>query len=111
MTIRRIYRQPIETARHLQLKKACLDYFTAYDKLMARPSRQYAIQARNALKQMKEAARHRGKELLTLYSDHQNIGREPLYGNHDKFSRGLNRKVNEEEENNNQQQEESYART
>jgi len=91
MTIRRIYKEPNETARHLQLKKACLDYFTAYDKLLNRPSRQFAIKARQALRQMRKAATYRAKELLSLYSDFQNRGKEPIYGAHDKFSKRLNR--------------------
>tara|TARA_Y100000114_G_scaffold48337_1_gene44037 strand:+ start:189 stop:518 length:330 start_codon:yes stop_codon:yes gene_type:complete len=103
-TIRRIYQEPNETARHLKLKKACLDYFTAYDKLINRPSRRYAIEARRALRAMRKAAQQRATELLSLYSDHQNIGKEPLYGNHDKFSISLINKHNvkkEKEETNN----------
>lgn len=103
-TIRRIYKQPNETARHLKLKKACLDYFTAYDKLINRPSRRYAIEARRALRAMRKSAADRGKELLSLYSDNQNIGREPLYGNHDKHSISLankqDTKIKKEETNN-----------
>ena len=103
-TIRRIYQQPNETARHLKLKKACLDYFNAYDKLMNRPSRRYAIEARRALRNMRKAAEDRGRELLSLYSDNQNIGKEPIYGNHDKHSIGLvnqhNTKIKKEETNN-----------
>ena len=79
-TIRRIYKEPVESARHLKLKKTCLDYFTAYDKLMNRPSRLYAIQARRALRQMRKIALARGHEILNLYSDHQNKGQKPLYG-------------------------------
>lgn len=109
MSIRRIYREPIETSRHLQLKQACLDYFTAYDKLMKRPSRKYAIQARKALLIMRKATTHRRIELIELYSDRKNTGREPLYGVHDSHSRSINRKINEK--NNQQKQEESYART
>jgi len=103
-TIRRIYQQPNETARHLKLKKACLDYFNAYEKLMNRPSRRFAIEARRALRNMRKAAEHRGRELLSLYSDNQNIGKEPIYGNHDKHSIGLvnqqNTKIKKEETNN-----------
>ena len=79
-TIRRIYKEPVEPARHLILKKTCLDYFNAYDKLMNRPSRRYAIQARRALRQMRKIARARGQEILNLYSDSQNKGKKPLYG-------------------------------
>lgn len=107
MTIRRIYREPTETSRHLQLKRACLDYFTAYDKLMNRPSRKYAKQARAALRRMRKAAKHRFSELLSLYSDHQNVGKEPIYGNHDKFSNSLNRQF--AEKTNKTKEEESYA--
>ena len=88
-TVRRIYKEPNETARHLKLKKACLDYFTAYDKLMNRPSRLYDIEARRALRAMRKAARGRGAELLSLYSDHQNVGLDPIYGAHDKHSNNL----------------------
>tara|TARA_B100000519_G_C14174588_1_gene405597 strand:+ start:218 stop:547 length:330 start_codon:yes stop_codon:yes gene_type:complete len=102
--VRRIYRQPNETARHLALKKACLDYFTAYDKLLERPSRRYAQQANKALRNMRKFAIQRGRELLSLYSDVQNIGKEPIYGNHDKYSIGLankqNTKIKKEETNN-----------
>ena len=107
MTIRRIYQEPTESSRHLQFKKACLDYFTAYDKLMKRPSRKYAKEARAALRRVKQSARHRGEELLSLYSDFKNIGKEPLYGNHDKFSKSLNRKVIQGQTN---KKEGSYAR-
>ena len=108
MSIRRIYREPIETSRHLQLKQACLDYFTASEKLMKRPSRKLALQARRALLKMKKVIKFRRQELMTLYSDVQNIGREPLYGVHDKHSRSVNRKINKKT--NNKEEEESYAR-
>jgi len=102
--VRRIYRQPNETARHIALKKACLDYFTAYDKLLEHPSRRYAERARRALRQMRKFAISRGRELLSLYSDVQNIGRDPIYGHHDKHSISLadkqNSKIKKEETNN-----------
>jgi hypothetical protein len=101
--VRRIYRQPSETAGHLALKRACLDYFNAYEKLLERPSRRYAERARRALRAMRKFAKHRGREILSLYSDVQNIGREPIYGHHDKYSISLadkqNSKIKKEETN------------
>ena len=78
--LRRIYKEPVETARHRQLKQLCLDYFTNYDKLMKHPSRRYALRARRALMKLVRVSRERGREILNLYSDYQNQGKEPLYG-------------------------------
>ena len=64
MTIATIYRQPVETARHEQLKVVCMNYFKAMEKLMDRPSRRYAEQARKATIKMKDIAHKRGLELL-----------------------------------------------
>lgn len=77
--IRRIYRQPEETARHLQLKKICLDYFTHYEKLMKHPSFTNATRARKACIRMKQVAHARGLELLDLYAPSRNEGRPEMY--------------------------------
>lgn len=79
MAIRRIYRQPQETARHRQLKQICLDYFTAYEKLMKHPSMANAARARKACVRMKQVAHHRGIELLDLYATSRNTERPEIY--------------------------------
>ena len=77
--IRRIFRQPEETARHLQLKQLCLDYFTHYEKLMKHPSFTNASRARKACIRMKQVAHARGLELLDLYAPSRNEGRTEIY--------------------------------
>lgn len=78
MTLATIYRQPVETARHEQLKVECMKYFKAMEKLMDRPSRRYAEQARKALIRIKAIAHKRGLELLELYAPSKNEGKEPI---------------------------------
>lgn len=80
MTLATIYRKPVETARHEQLKIVCMQYFKAMEKLMDRPSRRYAEQARKATIKMKEVAHKRGLELLELYAPSKNQGKEPING-------------------------------
>jgi outer membrane protein assembly factor BamD (BamD/ComL family) len=80
MGIARIYRRPVESARHEQFKMLCVQYFTAMEKLIERPSRRYAEQARKALIKIKKAAHYRGMELLELYAPSKNKGREPING-------------------------------
>ena len=78
--LKKLYRLPVESARHAQLKKACLDYFTYQEKLMSKPSRGYAFKARKALLLMKRAAHERGMELLQLYAEKYNRGK-PVINN------------------------------
>lgn len=80
MGIAKIYRTPVESARHEQLKIECMTYFKAMEKLMDRPSRRYAEQARKSLINIKKIAHHRGLELLELYAPSKNQGKEPING-------------------------------
>jgi len=80
MGIAKIYRTPVESARHEQLKVQCMLYFKAMEKLIERPSRRYAEQARKALISIKKTAHHRGIELLELYAPSKNQGKEPING-------------------------------
>jgi hypothetical protein len=73
--IRSLYRLPEETAKHLQLKQLCLDYFTHYEKLMKHPSKTHASRARKACILLKQVAHIRGLELLDLYAPSKNEGR------------------------------------
>ena len=73
--IRKLYRLPEETARHRQMKKLCLDYFTHYEKLMKQPSKTNATRARKACVLLKRVAHARGVELLDLYAPSRNEGR------------------------------------
>jgi len=75
MVKRRLYRHPVESAKHDQFKKLCLDYFTHYDKLMSNPSMRHAIRARKALVLLKRVSHERGLELLSLYAPSQNEGK------------------------------------
>ena len=72
---RKLYRQPVESAKHEQLKQACLEYFTQYEKLMKNPSMRFAFKARKALQRLKKVAHERGLELLDLYAPSKNIGK------------------------------------
>jgi|TARA_B100000424_G_scaffold267246_2_gene259708 hypothetical protein len=80
MTIAKIYRTPVESARHEQLKIVCHEYFSNMEKLMDKPSRRYAEKARKALTKMKRIAHKRGMELLELYAPSMNEGKEPING-------------------------------
>jgi hypothetical protein len=80
MGIRRLYRRPVESAKHTQFKKLCLEYFTQYDKLMANPSQRFASRARKALVRIKRVAHDLGMEYLTLYAPSLNQGKEPMNG-------------------------------
>ena len=73
--IRKLYRLPEETARHLQMKQLCLDYFTHYESLMKRPSKLAATRCRKACVLLKRVAHARGVELLDLYAPSRNEGR------------------------------------
>lgn len=76
MVRRRLYRQPVESARHEQFKKLCLEYFSNQEKLIENPSMRFAIRARKALINIKSVAHALGLELLSLYAPSQNEGKE-----------------------------------
>ena len=78
MVKRRLYRQPVESARHEQFKKLCLEYFSNQEKLMKNPSMRFATRARKALVNIKSVAHALGLELLSLYAPSQNVGKEPI---------------------------------
>ena len=78
MGIAKIYRTPVESARHEQLKVQCMEYFRSMEKLM--DSRRYAEQARKALINIKKTAHYRGLELLELYAPSKNEGKDPING-------------------------------
>ena len=78
--IRRIYHEPVETAMHLQIKNHAIAYFEQHAKLLKRPSRRYALNARRALKALRQSINARARELLALYSEAQNQGKMPIYG-------------------------------
>lgn len=69
---KKLYRYPADSARHEQLKRACLDYFTNHDKLMKKPSKLYAFKARKAILAMKKIGHMRGMELLEMYAEKYN---------------------------------------
>ena len=75
MTIRALYRLPVETARHEQIKILIEQYFINSQKLMDHPSRLYAEKARKALINIRKVAHQRGLELLELYAPSKNIGK------------------------------------
>ena len=78
MARRRLYRLPVESARHEQFKKLCLEYFSNQEKLMKNPSMRFATRARKALINIKSVAHALGLELLSLYAPSQNEGREQI---------------------------------
>ena len=78
MGIAKIYRQPVESARHEQLKVQCMEYFYNMEKLIDKPSRRYAERARKALINIKKIAHYRGLELLELYAPSKNEGKKPI---------------------------------
>ena len=78
MARRRLYRQPVESARHEQFKKLCLEYFSNHEKLMKNPSMRFATRARKALINIKSVAHALGLDLLSLYAPSQNKGKEPI---------------------------------
>lgn len=75
MSIRALYRLPVETARHEQIKILIEEYFINSQKLMDHPSRLYAEKARKALINIRKVAHQRGLELLELYAPSKNIGK------------------------------------
>ena len=77
MGIAKIYRTPVESARHEQLKVQCQHAFRSMEKLM---DRRYAEQARKALINIKKTAHYRGLELLELYAPSKNEGKDPING-------------------------------
>ena len=80
MSIKRLYRYPVDSAKHTEFKMLCLEYFTYHDKLMTKPSRRYAERARKALQKIKKVAHARGMELLSLYASSMNQGKTPITG-------------------------------
>ena len=78
MGIRRLYRKPVESAKHLQFKRLCLEYFTNYDKLMANPSMRFATRARKALIRIKKVAHELGLDYLSMYAPSHNQGKQPI---------------------------------
>ena len=75
---RRLYRQPVESAKHEQFKKLCLEYFSNHEKLMKNPSLRFAFKARKALQRLKKVTHERGLELLDLYAPSKNIGKTQI---------------------------------
>jgi len=75
MGIKALYRAPVESARHEQIRLLVQEYFTQHQKLMDRPSRRYAERARRALIKLKKVSHQRGLELLDLYSPYRNQGK------------------------------------
>jgi hypothetical protein len=57
-----------------------MEYFSAMEKLMDKPSRRYAEKARKALINIKKIAHYRGMELLELYAPSKNEGKKPING-------------------------------
>tara|TARA_R100001463_G_scaffold76347_8_gene130449 strand:- start:3025 stop:3345 length:321 start_codon:yes stop_codon:yes gene_type:complete len=75
---RRLYRQPVESARHEQFKKLCLEYFSNQEKLMNNPSMRFATRARKALINIRKVALPLGLELLSLYAPSMNEGKDTI---------------------------------
>ena len=73
---RKLYRQPVESARHEQFKKLCLEYFSNQEKLITNPSMRFATKARKALINIRKVALPLGLELLSLYAPSQNEGKK-----------------------------------
>jgi len=84
MVVRRMYRLPVESSRHLQIQHLFNEYILQFNKCMADPSRLHAQRARKALIQLKKAAGARAIELLEMYAPTKNVGREPVNMNHKK---------------------------
>jgi len=73
---RKLYRKPVESARHEQFKKLCLEYFSNQEKLIANPSMRFATRARKALINIRKVALALGLELLSLYAPSMNEGKK-----------------------------------
>ena len=73
---RKLYRTPVESARHEQFKKLCLEYFSNQEKLIANPSMRFATRARKALINIRKVAHALGLELLSLYAPSMNEGKK-----------------------------------
>ncbi len=76
MARRRLYRKPVESARHEQFKKLCLEYFSNQEKLIKNPSMRFATRARKALINIRKVALPLGLELLSLYAPSMNEGKK-----------------------------------
>ena len=84
MVLRRMYRLPVESSRHLQIQQLYNEYLVQFNKCMADPSRLHAQRARKALLKLKTAAHARAKEMLELYAPTKNVGKEPVNMDHKK---------------------------
>jgi len=84
MPIRKMYRLPVESSRHLQIQHLYNEYILQFNKCMADPSRISAQRARKALIKLKKAAGARAIELLELYAPTKNVGRQPVNMDHKK---------------------------
>jgi hypothetical protein len=88
MPIRKMYRLPVESSRHIQIQNLYNEYLLQFSKCMADPSRISAQRARKALLKLKTAAHARAKEMLELYAPTKNIGKEPVNMDHKKVNKG-----------------------
>ena len=84
MPIRKMYRLPVESSRHLQIQNLYNEYLFQFSKCMSNPSRISAQRARKALLGLKKAAKARAMEMLEMYAPTKNVGREPVNMDHKK---------------------------
>lgn len=84
MVLRKMYRLPVESSRHLQIQHLYNEYLMQFDKCMSDPSRLHAQRARKALIKLKKAAGARAIELLDMYAPTKNVGKEPVNMDHKK---------------------------
>lgn len=84
MVVRRMYRLPVESSRHLQIQQLYNEYILHFNKCMADPSRLHAQRARKALIKLKKVTGARAIELLELYAPTKNVGKEPVNMDHKK---------------------------
>jgi hypothetical protein len=75
MGIKALYRLPVDSARHEQIKILIEEYFIQNQKLINNPSRRFAEKARKALILLRKVAYERGIEILELYAESKNIGK------------------------------------
>ena len=84
MPIRKMYRLPVESSRHLQIQNLYNEYLFQFSKCMSNPSRISAQRARKALLGLKKAAKARAMEMLEMYAPTKNVGREAVNMDHKK---------------------------
>lgn len=99
MGIRKLYRQPVESAKHIQFKRLCLEYFTNYDKLMANPSQRFATRCRKALIKLKKVAHELGLDYLSLYAPSLNNNKEEINGSINNDGPSFNGSTTKEKQN------------